>query len=67
MNQDELYRFRVKDFKLNFDSSCGRSFYICKKCIEKDDKNLKKIVSRFVNLCDLEEIKESFLYGSSYK
>ncbi|NLK66071.1 MAG: DUF448 domain-containing protein [Campylobacteraceae bacterium] len=65
--QENLYRFRVKNFRLNSESSFGRSFYICKECIKKEDKILKKIVSKFIKTEDLDELKESFLYGSSHK
>lgn len=67
IKQSELYRFRVLKFKLNKDNSNGRSFYICKECIKKDDKFLKKTVSKFINLQDLDELKESVLYGGSHK
>ncbi|MSN95833.1 DUF448 domain-containing protein [Campylobacter sp. FMV-PI01] len=61
--KDELLKFNQKNI-LNFDS-VGRSFYICRDCICKDDKILKKYISKITKIdnINLEKIKESVLYG----
>lgn len=56
-NQKELLRFRVKNHKINKEDFTGRSFYICNNCIKKEDKILKKAVSRFVKISNLDELK----------
>lgn len=64
--QDTLLRFRVK--KQEFSKNSGRGFYICKTCIEKDEKILIKSVYKFVKISSLDDLKENVLYGgSSYK
>jgi len=47
--QSELLRLQCKDGHLKPYSGAGRSFYICKGCL--DDKNRKAILKRVSNIC----------------
>ncbi|NOX16343.1 MAG: DUF448 domain-containing protein [Epsilonproteobacteria bacterium] len=43
-SQNFLLRFQVKNGKVIRYENLGRSFYMCKNCIENDEKKVKKIV-----------------------
>ena len=47
----------LKNHKINKEDLTGRSFYICSDCIKKEEKILKKAVSRFVRISSLDELK----------
>jgi predicted RNA-binding protein YlxR (DUF448 family) len=58
--QKELLRLQCKDKKLSFWTQYGRSFYICKNCLN-DNKKLSKAIYRQCKNKDinyLEEIKK---------
>lgn len=55
--QKKLLRFRIKNHKINKKDLTGRSFYICSDCIKKEEKILKKAVSKFVKISSLDELK----------
>ena len=43
--QKDLYRFQEKDGKLVDYTKNGRSFYICIRCLKKENKKLIKILN----------------------
>lgn len=63
ISQSLLFRYRFNAGKLEYGSGVGRSFYICKDCIKKDDKILKKILDKHTKGCNLDvsSLKEIFL------
>ncbi|MDR2636171.1 MAG: hypothetical protein LBC08_05015 [Campylobacteraceae bacterium] len=69
MSQESLYRFQVKDGVLKPFDKNGRSFYICKICIDGNQhKLIKTLNSRYgLNLsyvsADSEILKEILLNG----
>lgn len=63
ISQSLLYRYRYNGKNLEYGNGVGRSFYICKDCIKKDDKILKKMLDKHTkgaNL-DVSSLKEIFL------
>jgi predicted RNA-binding protein YlxR (DUF448 family) len=48
--QQNLYRLQCKNNSLNFFSGSGRSFYVCKECI-----NSKKFLKYLSKLCNLKK------------
>ncbi len=57
--QKNLIRFNVLESKLQLYSGCGRSFYICCDCLQKDKtyKSIKRFVGKVDNLKEqIEEI-----------
>ncbi|WP_238389022.1 hypothetical protein [Campylobacter fetus] len=55
--QNELFKFACVNGEIQINSKNIRSFYLCKTCIQKDKKDLKKPLSRFSkNSVNLKEI-----------
>lgn len=55
--QDELYKFRSVNGEIVLNLCNARSFYVCKICIEKDVKELRKPLAKFgKNSINLKEI-----------
>jgi predicted RNA-binding protein YlxR (DUF448 family) len=50
--QENLYRFQCKNFELIPFSGKGRSFYVCKDCI-----NSKKFINYISKICNLNKQK----------
>ncbi|MGP1485273.1 MAG: hypothetical protein ACTTJC_04150 [Campylobacter sp.] len=71
-NQCDLFRYHVLDSLLFIGKGNTKSFYICKECLQKDDKILrkslgrdKKIDSGFLSaLQSGQKLKEILLNGS---
>ena len=63
--QKNLYRFQeIKGKIVNF-TNRGRSFYICKNCIQTDEKKLNKILGNrlkidYKNIADFGKILKEF-------
>lgn len=57
--QNELHRFKYKNFYI---CDVGRSFYICDKCLNEDEKIVKKSLMRYIK-CEFNkrDLKEIFL------
>ena len=52
-------------FKKNFaDTRDGRSFYICKDCVKKDEKILYRALRGLIN-SQTQELKEKLAHGQS--
>ena len=55
--QKELYKFRSLNGEIILNLGNARSFYICKNCIQKDIKDLRKPLTKFgKNSINLKEI-----------
>ncbi len=69
MYQKDLIRIQCINSKIVYFTGFGRSFYICKDCIKKNDKKLLKPFSRFCKqdkktvLKILNEFKENIFNG----
>ncbi|NPA73902.1 MAG: DUF448 domain-containing protein [Epsilonproteobacteria bacterium] len=67
--QEKLIRLQCKNGKLAYFTGIGRSFYICKNCIMKNNGKLLKPFSRFCKqdkktvLKILSEFKENIVNG----
>ncbi|MBE2984386.1 DUF448 domain-containing protein [Campylobacter sp. RM9344] len=48
MPQIILKRYRVISGVIQTGKGDGRSFYLCDKCLQKDEKILKKILDRYI-------------------
>lgn len=61
--QDNLYRLQFKNRELINFSGSGRSFYVCKDCI-----NSKKFINYVSRMCNLnkKEVKEKLFHFSFY-
>ncbi len=61
--QKNLIRLQCKNKTLIRFTNVGRSFYICKECLNKEDKKLEKMLSnrckQKIKIIDL----ESLIYG----
>lgn len=67
-NQSELNRFQINCDEVLFKFNTGRSMYLCKECLDKNDndfaKSLQKILKNNTNKQELaKKLKERFLDG----
>lgn len=57
-----LYRFEIKDNKIIYNTKNARGFYICQKCIQKNEKEIQKAFYKVCkNIIQISEFKERFL------
>lgn len=63
--QKNLHRFQIKAFKIAKFSGVGRSYYICKACLKKDEKVLQKAFSKLNKGIIQLNLKETFSNGES--
>lgn len=64
-----MFKFKLKSFNIIKDDNFGRSYYICKDCIEKDDKILQKSFSKICKNLNIQitsnVLKEILINGKS--
>lgn len=48
ISQKELCRYEVCDCDIRYWNGIGRSFYICKDCLDKDINLIKKSLGKYV-------------------
>ena len=63
--QKNLHRLQIKAARIVNFSGVGRSFYLCKACVKKDEKVLQKAFSKLNKGIMQLNLKEILLNGES--